>query len=249
MQCNVCMWGTIGTAPSTQSSQLEPRIAFSAVRLRKQKKSCQTLFKEIWSSLWSGSCEHLSTSLACAVSNCKWTRHAIWSNCQVLWDESLQELTWGTDYFCGGSSSVPHSQALEDLENSTFRIPSFLIISTNYLKYPQAWYLITSNTLRHEYISAHSKRHEKLFAMQTWWLRRSEKSTAFDQPPHPSSLKLWALSKQCCAEKWQKASTWLSLAPKLLQVDSWMGSCKKVCWILLAPLHPKLRRNNSMPDA
>lgn len=98
-------------------------------------------------------------------------------------------------------------------------------------------------------ISAHSKTHEKLFAMQTWWLRRSEKSTAFDQPPHPSSLKLWALSKQCCAEKWQKASTWLSLAPKLLQVDSWMGSCKKVCWILLAPLHPKLRRNNSMPDA
>ena len=98
-------------------------------------------------------------------------------------------------------------------------------------------------------ISAHSKTHEKLFAMQTWWLRRSEKSTAFDQPPHPSGLKLWALSKQCCAEKWQKASTWLSLAPKLLQVDSWMGSCKKVCWILLAPLHPKLRRNNSMPDA
>ena len=81
----------------------------------------------------------------------------------------------------------------------------------------------------------------------------AEKSAAFDQPPRPSSLKPWALlSKHCCGEKWQKASTWLSLAPKLLQVDSWMGSCKKVCWILLTPQHPlnseETWRNN-MPDA
>ena len=108
----LCMWARISTAPSTQSSQLEPRIRFCALRLRKRNgESCQTLFKEIWSSLWFGSCEDLSTSLACAASNSKTDKP-----CYLIYlpspDEKLQELTWGTDYFCGCSSSVPRSQAI-----------------------------------------------------------------------------------------------------------------------------------------